>query len=575
MAKSSKKSRGRDRRRSSSVPEPVESAVKSLPMSRSAWLSQVVFRESVEAVAIAFVLAFLFRAFEAEAFVIPTGSMATTLMGRHKDVTCPKCGYPYQVGASNGVDSETGEITPGSDVIGCVCPMCHHEMDARQDRAFSGDRILVNKFVYHFEDPKRWDVTVFKYPEGAKTNFIKRLVGLPNETLRIHHGDLSVRKNGESTFSLVRKPPDKLRATLQTVHDNDYVLPEEMSSQGWPTRWQIDDVLQGWTAADDHRSFSNDGSSDSEAWLRYRHFVPNARVWEAVDQGVLPLGYRPDPQLISDFCAYNNGVDRSGNRQRGLGLHWVGDLAVSCTVDVRGSQGQMVLELVEGGQQMQCRIDVATGRAELAISGTTFRRSGATPISRPGAYRLLFANVDDQLQLWVDDTLVAFDGPTTYEPLGNTTPQPADLAPVGIATLGADLQVRHLKVLRDIYYIAVRGHEPRLLFDYRFPYEVFGNSITEETVGLFFSSPNRWPRAFSNESMPPVEFALGKDQFLMLGDNSPQSKDSRVWATVDRRLLIGKALFIYWPHSWDQVSIGGARIPFPFFPNFRRMEFVR
>src|SRR5450432_2667317 len=57
-------------------------------------------RETVESLVIAFVLAFLFRTFEAEAFVIPTGSMAPTLMGRHKDVYCPKCGHRFRVSAS-------------------------------------------------------------------------------------------------------------------------------------------------------------------------------------------------------------------------------------------------------------------------------------------------------------------------------------------------------------------------------------------------------------------------------------------------------------------------------------------
>src|SRR5215467_8907473 len=57
-------------------------------------------RETIEAIAIAFALAFLFKTFEAEAFVIPTGSMAPTLMGRHKDVVCPQCGDRYQVSAS-------------------------------------------------------------------------------------------------------------------------------------------------------------------------------------------------------------------------------------------------------------------------------------------------------------------------------------------------------------------------------------------------------------------------------------------------------------------------------------------
>ena len=62
-------------------------------------------RETIESIVIAFVLAFLFRTFEAEAFVIPTGSMAPTLMGRHKDVDCPQCGYRYKVGSS---EEETG-----------------------------------------------------------------------------------------------------------------------------------------------------------------------------------------------------------------------------------------------------------------------------------------------------------------------------------------------------------------------------------------------------------------------------------------------------------------------------------
>ena len=67
-------------------------------------------RETVESVVIAFVLAFLFRAFEAEAFVIPTGSMAPTLMGVHKDLACEKCGLPYRVSASEEQDELAREL---------------------------------------------------------------------------------------------------------------------------------------------------------------------------------------------------------------------------------------------------------------------------------------------------------------------------------------------------------------------------------------------------------------------------------------------------------------------------------
>ena len=70
---------------------------------------------------------------------------------------------------------------------------------------------------------------------------------------------------------------------------------------------------------------------------------------------------------------------------------------------------------------------------------------------------------------------------------------------------------------------------------------------------------------------------LQADEFFMLGDNSPKSSDGRYWRTqnyVDRRLLIGKALFIYWPHSFNYVEIADKKIPFPFWPNFSRMGFV-
>ena len=55
-------------------------------------------RETIESVVVAFILAFLFRTFEAEAFVIPTGSMAPTLRGEHLLARGPQTGYEFAVG---------------------------------------------------------------------------------------------------------------------------------------------------------------------------------------------------------------------------------------------------------------------------------------------------------------------------------------------------------------------------------------------------------------------------------------------------------------------------------------------
>ena len=84
-----------------------------------------VTRETVESLAVAFILALLFKAFIAEAFVIPTGSMAPTLMGAHKDIRCEECSYQYQCGASN----EFNDVGARRDVqvIGTTCPLCRKQ----------------------------------------------------------------------------------------------------------------------------------------------------------------------------------------------------------------------------------------------------------------------------------------------------------------------------------------------------------------------------------------------------------------------------------------------------------------
>src|SRR5262245_12956280 len=55
-------------------------------------------KETVTSIVIAFILAFVFRGFVIEAFLIPTGSMAPTLMGAHMRFTGPSTGYTWPVG---------------------------------------------------------------------------------------------------------------------------------------------------------------------------------------------------------------------------------------------------------------------------------------------------------------------------------------------------------------------------------------------------------------------------------------------------------------------------------------------
>src|SRR5262249_19885836 len=148
-------------------------------------------RETVEAIVVAMILALLVRGFEAEAFVIPTGSMAPTLMGRHKEVTCPQCGYVYTVNTSaeDGGNQPLGigalrlpsnaRTRPASMVTAGTCVNCRYQAPVGDAPTFNGDRILVMKFLYDMpflpgaSGPSRWDVVVFRYPEEPEVSYIK------------------------------------------------------------------------------------------------------------------------------------------------------------------------------------------------------------------------------------------------------------------------------------------------------------------------------------------------------------------------------------------------------------------
>ena len=130
-------------------------------------------KETIESILIAFVLAFVFRAFVVEAFVIPTGSMGPTLMGR-------TCGLPATTAGirlPSTIRLTTTPISRRMPIPELFNPPSPAQTAAtasrpglqRPEPVYYGDRILVLKYRYLFEDPNRWDVVVFKSPyEGTR-----------------------------------------------------------------------------------------------------------------------------------------------------------------------------------------------------------------------------------------------------------------------------------------------------------------------------------------------------------------------------------------------------------------------
>jgi signal peptidase I len=533
-------------------------------------------REVVETIVFVVVLVLMLKSFAAEAFVIPTGSMAQTLWGYQKVVECPDCHLEFPVNCSSEVDPSDGRL---ESIYACTCPNCRQRMhfpnapDWARDRFSvevrdpgwnSGDRVLVGKFVYDLlqRDPDRLDVVVFKYPgdsnfpfsgpykSNVPMNYIKRLIGLPGETIAVHRGNVYVLPPPEKgprwddyeqalkdpelfarlwqkepymhvnterdrdlfrdgKFRIIRKDPDTLLAMMRLVFDNDHF------GKGMAERWEGD---PGWRA--EGRGFRHDGKGEKVAWLHYSH-LPN----------------RANPrqkQLITDFMGYNTFANSS--HRSPPAENWANDLVLECQVTVPDNpSGELTMELSRGVDRFRARWDLrsAEGRCTLfRVNGDKESQMGEskpTALKGKGTYRLRFANVDERLTVWVDGQL-PFDQGATYLPPADEGPTEAnDLEPASIGVRGAGVQVQKLKLFRDTYYTASASHP------------------NEADASFDPGTPSSWKSSL--EHLPVLTMYVQPDHYLCMGDNSPESSDGRSWGTVPKRLLLGRAVLVYYPFS--------------------------
>ena len=100
------------------------------------------------------------------------------------------------------------------------------------------ERIFINKFVYRFEAIQRGDIAVFWYPMDRSKSFIKRVVGLPGETVEIRRGHVWV--NGKELSEPYMRPEFYDAATYSPVRvpqNHYYVLGDHRSSSNDSRVW--------------------------------------------------------------------------------------------------------------------------------------------------------------------------------------------------------------------------------------------------------------------------------------------------------------------------------------------------
>lgn len=91
-----------------------------------------------------------------------------------------------------------------------------------QNTLMDGERMLVTKYNYLFGDPQRFDVVICHYPGRGQVNFVKRVVGIPGDTVAIRGGVLYV--NGEPVDEEYIDYPPGYDMAEQVVQEGRYFV---------------------------------------------------------------------------------------------------------------------------------------------------------------------------------------------------------------------------------------------------------------------------------------------------------------------------------------------------------------
>jgi signal peptidase I len=403
-----------------------------VPAHRSAGLRPLVEFLVILAVGILF-----FRVFAAEAYIVPTGSMAPTLLGSHRDLICPNCGIRFAI----GLDEEGRSGLP-------ACPNCgHDELEQAASADGAGDRLLVQKLLYDLRPPRRWEVAVFQNPEDPKQAFVKRVVGRPGESVEIRRGDIYI--NGR----VARKNLEEQRATRILVYNNDFLPADADRFPRWIARKEGGSRAQSaWRAVGS--GFVREDPADDRGrtdWLEYRHWQPD----------------RKSPGPVRDFIAYNGAETGSENR--------VDDLILDALVSVRPDCRALRVRLSHGADRFESAIPV-DDRAPLRIvwnrqklrPGSIRGRLASSSAEAPRFHRVEASVVDQQF-------LVAIDGRPAFEPVKVDDPSTGPVPPTSELAIGLDGgsgEVRGLQVFRDVYYTSVLSTGLRRPFAVGEPYQL-------------------------------------------------------------------------------------------------------
>lgn len=444
-------------------------------------------RAATESVVGLVIAVMLFRAFVGEAYMVPSGSMATALVGYHKKAICPTCQNRFDVGVEE----------KGWRASAVECPSCGTSLTLDPLTIHDGDRLLVLKGLYDWRPAHRWEMVVFRNPNEPRQAYVKRMVGFPGETIRLVGGDVFI--NG----AVARKNYEQYRRMAVLVYEEANVLSQRHeltdlasrrllgsrwhptpASPGRLTLWQLDGT--SWRI--DHPF-----KSDLPDMLVYHHFDA-----------------RREAGPVRDHIAYD--ANRAPWEEE-----LVGDLGVSFILEYRGGDGTLSVVLeTENDHRFRLVWEPSTGKMILEHNHESVAEASfpAGALQSGAKHQIDFALVDRAAIVAVDGraTSLVYQLDSRPDVSGASIHRRTINRPVSIGVAGVAVTIERLRIERDVHYTSRVAERFRM-------------------TGI------------------EAPYTLGADEYFMLGDNSPISNDSRLWdqAAVPARLFIGKPVMVHWP----------------------------
>ena len=398
--------------------------------------------------------------------IVEGDSMAPTVCGAHLLVSCDECGHDFRTEFLAKPDS------------GLICPNCgYNELKAGDAAVVESPEVSLQPFS---KFPRRWDVVGFNLPEESKKKTgIKRIVGLPGETIEIRNGDLF------SSDNILRKPWKLQKEVRIPVFDSQC---NAISPFDNANRLKAAED-SSWEVRGKEIRFASDGVSKPD-WIDYVHWRNCKRI-----------GNRDQEFPIEDSYGFNQNLVRE--------LNPTDDLMVQLDVDFE-NQSALSFAFRRGDAEFVFSVSKTEREFTVTYSGSSKRKplvlAPKLESDLPAA-DIEFSSFDRTINLRINGTNV-------FELRENESADESTLASVfvpdskSVFRLRGDMgifRINRIRIWRDLYYL---------------------------------------PSPAGFQVPQNLKLKADRDEYILLGDNSPKSLDSRTWKKpgIPGADLIGKLI---------------------------------